>query len=36
VLGVWQVTTWVEEGGESDVLALLERALDCLSACCPL
>jgi hypothetical protein len=38
VLGVWQATiiTWVQEGGESDLLALLERALDYLSAGCPL
>ncbi|MGI8330651.1 TetR family transcriptional regulator [Actinomadura scrupuli] len=38
LLGVWQVTimTWVEDGGEGDVLALLEQALDYLSAGCPL
>jgi AcrR family transcriptional regulator len=38
LLGVWQVTitTWVAEGGESDLLALLEQALDYLSAGCPL
>ncbi|MCW2915966.1 MAG: TetR-family transcriptional regulator [Actinomycetia bacterium] len=38
LLGVWQATilTWVENVGESDLLDLLERGLDYLSAGCPL
>jgi AcrR family transcriptional regulator len=38
LLGVWQtaILVWVEEGGKSDLLVLLERALDHLSAGCPL
>lgn len=38
VIGVWETTlvAWAESGGEGDVLAMLDRGLDFLTAGCPL
>ncbi|GAA0356274.1 TetR family transcriptional regulator [Actinoallomurus spadix] len=38
VIAVWEtaVLTWVENDGEGDILALLDRGLDFLTAGCPL